>query len=87
MPFLALPRGTVGAGEIAEAISDPERAKIFAARIGDLVKENPPTNERVSELELLTHTYIRRQEKEREHDTTRTELLTLSPSNHLSRKG
>ena len=40
-------RGTVGAGEIAEAVSDPKRAKVFAERIGDLIRQNPPTNERV----------------------------------------
>lgn len=44
-----LHRGTIGAGEIVEAISDPKRAATFATRLGDLIKENPATDERVRE--------------------------------------
>eukprot|EP00752_Nemacystus_decipiens_P012081 g10711.t1 len=43
-------RGTIGAGEIAEAISDPERAKNFVKRVGDLIKENPPTDDRAMDI-------------------------------------
>lgn len=46
--YLPAHRGTIGAGEIAEAISDPKRAATFAARVRDLIKENPATDERVS---------------------------------------
>ena len=41
-------RGTLGAGEIVEALSSPERAKTFVNRVSNLVKANPPTKERVS---------------------------------------
>lgn len=41
------PRGTVGIGEIVEALSDPARAKTFASRISELVKD-ARVNERVS---------------------------------------
>lgn len=39
-------RGTVGVGEIIEALSDPARAKTFASRIGELIKD-AKVNERV----------------------------------------
>eukprot|EP00903_Cladosiphon_okamuranus_P008352 g8033.t1 len=43
-------RGTIGAGEIAEAISDPERAQTFVKRIGDLIRANPATDERAKDI-------------------------------------
>ncbi|CAN0249624.1 unnamed protein product [Pylaiella littoralis] len=44
-------RGSVGAGEIAEAISDPEEAKIFARRVGDIIAANFESNERPTDIE------------------------------------
>lgn len=40
-------RGTVGAGEIIEAVSSPGEAKIFAGRLSDLIQANFKGNERV----------------------------------------
>lgn len=40
-------RGQVGLGEIAEALSDPRHARIFAQRISELIKD-AAVNERVS---------------------------------------
>lgn len=39
-------RGTVGVGEIVEALADPARAKTFVSRIGELIKD-AKVNERV----------------------------------------
>eukprot|EP00904_Undaria_pinnatifida_P007087 jgi/Undpi1/3508/HiC_scaffold_16.g06880.m1 len=43
-------RGTVGAGEIVEALSSPENARNFATRLGDLFKENVAT-ERADDID------------------------------------
>ena len=40
------PRGTVGIGELIEALSEPSRAKTFATRISALIKD-AKVNERV----------------------------------------
>lgn len=37
----------MGAGEIVEALSNPTEAKIFAARLSDLISANFDANERV----------------------------------------
>lgn len=52
--FLHLRRGTIGAGEIVEAISDPKRATAFAARLRDLIKANPATDDRVRKKSKLS---------------------------------
>lgn len=49
--FLSSRRGTVGAGDIVEAISDPSRSTRFASRISQLIKD-AKANERVRETSL-----------------------------------
>lgn len=48
-----LVRATVGLGEIAEALSDRERAKTFASRIGQLITNAHKVDERVSLIILF----------------------------------
>lgn len=40
-------RGTVGLGEVIEALNDPEKAPNFAQRVNELINGEEGTNERV----------------------------------------
>lgn len=52
-------RGTIGAGEVIEAIRDPEKAENFAQRIDELIGQAAAENERVSGRESQQGRYFR----------------------------
>ncbi|CAM9988636.1 unnamed protein product [Ectocarpus sp. 4 AP-2014] len=43
-------RGSLGAGEIMEALTDPEKAKTFATRVRDLIRANSSIDERPADI-------------------------------------